>query len=46
MNERTPPYLEWALDRWKLLLILLLFGLLIAGVLWWPAGAGAPAPAL
>lgn len=36
MNQRKPPYIEWALDRWKLLLILLLFVLLLVGTLFWP----------
>jgi hypothetical protein len=39
MNERNPPYLDWALDRWKLTLLLVLFIFLLIGVLWWPEGA-------
>lgn len=32
MNE-TPPYLDWSLDRWKLLALGLLFLLLVLGAL-------------
>lgn len=35
---RQRPYVDWALDRWKVLLIFVLFCLLIAGALMWPAG--------
>ncbi len=30
------PYVVWALDRWKVLLIVLLFTLLLAGTLFMP----------
>ena len=31
-----PPYFEWPLDRWKLLFLLILFVLLLAGLLLFP----------
>lgn len=34
--NREPPYFEWPLDRWKLLVLLLLFLLLLCGALFWP----------
>jgi hypothetical protein len=36
--DREPPYFDWSLDRWKLLVLVLLFGLLLAGALTWPVG--------
>jgi hypothetical protein len=35
--DREPPYFDWPLDRWKLLVIVLLFVLLLSGALFWPA---------
>jgi len=35
--DREPPYFDWPLDRWKLLVLLLLFILLLLGALFWPA---------
>jgi hypothetical protein len=29
-----PPYVEWRLDRWKVAVLLLLFGLLVLWALW------------
>ncbi len=34
--DREPPYFDWRLDRWKLLVILVLFVLLLLGALFWP----------
>ena len=39
--NREPPYFDWPLDRWKLLVILLLFILLLLGALFWPLDAQA-----
>jgi|GEM_PF-1751831 len=36
MNDIPPPYFEWPLDRWKLLVLALLFLLLVLGALFWP----------
>ncbi len=36
MNETPPPYFEWPLDRWKLLVLALLFLFLVLGALFWP----------
>ncbi len=33
MNDRVPPYFEWPLDRWKLLILAVLFLLLLLGAL-------------
>ncbi|MEZ4862549.1 MAG: hypothetical protein R3C14_14645 [Caldilineaceae bacterium] len=41
MNDAPPPYFEWALDRWKLLVLALLFLVLLLGALLWPEEAGA-----
>ena len=37
MKGTPPPYFEWALDRWKLLVLGLLFVLLLVGALWGPS---------
>jgi hypothetical protein len=42
--DREPPYFDWPLDRWKLLVIVLLFVLLLTGALFWPADLLAAAP--
>jgi len=31
-----PPYFDWALDRWKVLVLILLFILLLLLALFWP----------
>ncbi len=36
MKDKRPPYLEWPLDGWKLLVLVLLFLLLLVGALWGP----------
>jgi hypothetical protein len=33
------PYVDWSIDRWKVLIIFLLFCLLVAGALMWPMAA-------
>ena len=38
MNDGGPPYLDWTIDRWKIMVILLLFALLLGSLLWWPGG--------
>lgn len=38
MSNREPPYFDWAIDRWKLALIVLLFVALLIGSLLWPDG--------
>jgi hypothetical protein len=40
MNDK-PPYFEWSLDSWKLLVLALLFLALLLGALWWPEGVWA-----
>lgn len=37
----TPPYFEWPLDGWKLLVLAFVFLLLLFGALWWPEAAAA-----
>jgi len=39
--KKTPPYFEWPLDGWKLLVLVILFLLLLLGALWWPEGVSA-----
>ncbi|MCB0185685.1 MAG: hypothetical protein KDE31_15565 [Caldilineaceae bacterium] len=41
--DRERPYFDWPLDRWKLLVLLLLFVLLLLGALFWPEEANAVA---
>lgn len=36
MNDPQPPYLDWAIDRWKIAVILITFALVLGGLLWWP----------
>lgn len=36
MSDKTPPYFQWPLDGWKLLVLFLLFLLLLVGALWGP----------
>jgi hypothetical protein len=36
MNDKRPPYFEWPLDGWKLLVLVLLFLSLLVGALWGP----------
>lgn len=43
--DREPPYFDWRLDRWKLLVILLLFVLLLLGAIFWPVDSLAATPA-
>jgi hypothetical protein len=33
---RAKPYIVWALDQWKILLLFALFCFLVAGALIWP----------
>lgn len=37
MNGTPPPHFEWPLDRWKLLVLALLFFFLLLGALWGPS---------
>ena len=34
-----PPYFDWALDRWKVFILILLFMLLLLLALFWPDDA-------
>ncbi len=36
MSDKRPPYFEWPLDGWKLLVLVVLFLLLFVGALWGP----------
>ncbi|MBX3014737.1 MAG: hypothetical protein KF832_24670 [Caldilineaceae bacterium] len=36
-----PPYFEWPLDGWKLLVLAFCFLLLLLGALFWPEGTTA-----
>lgn len=38
MDPARRPYIIWSLDRWKVLLLFLLFCLLVAGALFGPLG--------